>query len=119
MVEHFTQDLDGVVISGRSFTEETQVHGYWLSDAVSVDARRGRLVFTYSFDVLAKSTSLSGIHTSLFERVSSRDAPRAYSGFAHDLNDRARIAVHSRNISRDLVPWEAALVRAREMFKDV
>jgi hypothetical protein len=119
MVEHFAQDLDGFVISGRSYTEQRAVHGFWSSESVSVDARRGRLVFTYSFEVVDRSQALTGIHTSLFRRPSLRTAPDAYSGFAHDLNDQQRIAVHSYKISEELLTWDDALERAVQRFDNV
>lgn len=116
MVEHFSQDLDSQVIAGRSFTDQGLVHGYWTSESVTIDARKGRLIFTYSFDVLRQSSSLSGIHTSLFERLSAKDAPTKISGFAHDLNDPTRIAVHSEKLSEKFIPWDEALQIAMRRF---
>jgi len=46
MVEHFSQDLESLVISGRSFNEQLREHGYWTSESVTIDARAGRLIFT-------------------------------------------------------------------------
>lgn len=109
MVEHFVQDLDSLVITGRSFTQVSKEHGYWESESTTIDARKGRLIFTYKFDVLTQKHSLVGIHSSLFERKSAHHPPTAISGFAHDLNDDVRIAVHSKKISSDLVPWDQAL----------
>lgn len=116
MVEHFDQDLESIAISGRSFTAQGAEHGYWLSDSVNIDARKGRLVFTYSFDVLTNSISLAGVHTSSFERTSSRHAPQKLSGFAHDLNDPTRIVVHSEKISDELLSWDEALKIAQQRF---
>jgi hypothetical protein len=109
MVEHFVQDLDSLVITGRSFTQAKKEHGYWESESTTIDARKGRLIFTYKFDVLTQKHSLVGIHSSLFERKSAHHSPTALSGFAHDLNDDVRIAVHSKKLSSELIPWEQAL----------
>jgi hypothetical protein len=119
MVEHVSQDLESLVITGRSYKAAGEVHGYWESDPVYVDVLRGKMTFTYSFDVISASSPLLGIHTSLLERRSSRHAPVGYSGFAHDLNDRVRIAVHSMKISSTLLPWSEALAHAQRTFKDV
>lgn len=116
MVEHFTQDLDGLVITGRSFDTNQREHGYWESEAASVDAKRSKLIFTYKFDVLTRQSSLFGIHTSLLARKSAYQAPTALSGFAHDLNDATRIAVHSVKISDDLESWESGLEAAVKAF---
>lgn len=116
MVEHFIQDLEGLVITGRSFTEAKQEHGYWESESTTIDAKKGRLIFTYKFDVLTQKNSLIGIHSSLFERKSAHHAPGAISGFAHDLNDDFRIAVNSIKISNTLLPWDKALEMAEARF---
>jgi hypothetical protein len=112
MIEHFTQDLDGLVITGRSFDAHRREHGYWESEAASVDVKRAKLIFTYKFDVLTRQSSVFGIHTSFLARKSAHHAPTALSGFAHDLNDATRIAVHSIKVSDELEPWEAGLEKA-------
>ncbi|MET4577408.1 hypothetical protein [Ottowia thiooxydans] len=116
MIEHFVQDLDGFVVTGRSFTKTKKEHGYWDSESTMLDVKKGRLVFTYKFDVLTQKSSLAGIHSSLLERLSSRHAPTGYSGLVHDLNDQVRIAVHSQKLSSKLVPWAEALAEAERRF---
>ncbi|PWF23956.1 hypothetical protein [Corticimicrobacter populi] len=112
MVEHFSQDLDGLVITGRSFDINLKEHGYWESEAAVVDAKRGKLIFTYKFDVLTRQISLFGIHTSFLARQAPHLPAIALSGFAHDLNDATRIAVHSRKITEDLASWDSSLQEA-------
>ena len=74
-IEKFDQDLDGLVINGRSYTDNRQLHGQWTSHATSVDARSGRLIYTYSFDVGSRSITLDGISTFQFDRSASYKAP--------------------------------------------
>jgi hypothetical protein len=116
MIEHFNQDLDSLTIVGRSFTESGSGHGYWHSESVTIDATKGRLIFTYACNLVSRSSSVYGIHTSYFERESSDLGPSKVSGFAHDLNDSTRIAVHSTKVSEQLLPWEDALRIALERF---
>jgi hypothetical protein len=116
MVEHFDQDFDSLVISGRSFTSDEKVHGYWSSEAVLIDPKKGELVFTYIFDVITNKASTTGVHKSRFERKSARKPPTGIAGFAHDLNDPTRIAIASKKISDELVGWEEALSKAKSMF---
>lgn len=116
MIEHFVQDLDSLSITGRSYNAAQREHGYWESEAASVDPRKGKLIFTYKFDVLTRKDSLFGIHTSLLARSAAHSAPTALSGFAHDLNDAARIAVHSEKLSDELVVWDVALKEAVNRF---
>lgn len=116
MIEHFVQDLDSLVITGRSFTGDKKEHGYWESESTTIDARKGRLIFTYKFDVLTQKTALIGIHSSLFERRSAHHPPIGISGFAHDLNNDVRIAVHSQKVSNELMPWAEALEQAHRRY---
>lgn len=115
-VEKFDQDLDGLVINGRSYMDNRQLHGQWTSEATSVDARSGRLIYTYSFDVGSRSITLDGICTFQFDRSASYNAPHSITGYAHDLNDPTRIAVHEVKISDALLSWDEALTLAVERF---
>lgn len=119
MVEHFVQDIDGLVISGRSYFADGKDHGLWSSTAVMLDVRRGQLVFTYSFDGNSRSATLMGINNSLLERASALSAPTGYSGLAHDLNDRVRISVTAKKQCSELLPWREALQLAVTEYKDV
>ena len=116
IIEHFTQDMDSLVITGRSFTESKQEHGHWESGSTTIDTRKGRLIYTYTFDVLRQTSPLEGIHSSLLERKSAHHAPSSMSGFAHDLNDDFRVAVNSIKISNSLLPWDQALRLAEANF---
>lgn len=119
MVEHFSQDIDSLAITGRSFDALGKDHGNWVSEMVSVDTKLGRLTFTYTFDVKTGSDPLVGIHRSILERASALKSPVGYSGLAHDLNDQVRISVHAIKISSALLPWKKALPRAIQEFKNV
>jgi hypothetical protein len=116
MVEHFAQDLEQLWITGRSFTDQLNPHGQWTSQAVTVDVEHGQLVFTYFFDVITNSATLAGVHTSTLDRKSQHDAPTALGGFAHDMNDITRIAVHSEKISDDLLSFSDTAKIAKQMY---
>jgi len=116
MVEYYSQDLDSLSITGQSFNDKLDLHGQWTSDAVTVDIRHGQLVFTYTFDVITNSAPLAGVHTSILERTGPHEAPIALKGFAHDLNDPTRIAVHSIKLSDEFKPLAEALEEAKKRF---
>lgn len=117
MVEYFSQNLDSLVITGRSFTDTFDPHGQWKSESTAIDVKHGQLLFTYIFNVITHPTALAGVHTSVFERRSPNNPPTAISGFAHDMNDSTRIAVHSEWISDENMPWKDALKIAKDRFK--
>jgi uncharacterized membrane protein (Fun14 family) len=119
MVEHFAQELDSLTISGRSYYQQGADHGIWISHSATIDASRGHLLFTYSFDGKTRSSQLVGIHSSLLERSSAAAAPTGYYGLAHDLNDQVRIAVTSKKVSPLLLSWREALALAQSEFRDI
>lgn len=114
VVEHYDQSLDGLTITGRSFTETLKDHGFWTTEATSI--RKERLTYTYSFDVITGTNSLEGITSFLFQRGAPHKGPNALSGFAHDLNDPQRIAVHEFKLSDEFLPWADALAQAKSRF---
>jgi hypothetical protein len=116
MVEHFSQDVEGLAISGRSFAQGGRDHGSWFSHSVSVDVQSSRLIFTYTFEGNDREGPLLGIHSSLLEKPGRAKAPTRYSGLAHDLNDKIRIAVHSMKVADTFVPWHEALAQARSEY---
>lgn len=116
VIEKYDQDLDGLVISGHSYSINQNLHGQWTSEATSVDARRGRLIYTYSFEVGSRSITLDGICTLQFDRSASYEAPYSLTGYAHDLNDLKRIEVNEVKVSDALLTWQKALEHAVERF---
>lgn len=115
-VEYYVQNLDDLVITGRSFTERLDDHSFWESEAVTIDARKGRLIFTYKMDIISRSASVNGMNTLFFERKSAHHAPSATAGYVHDLNDLTRIAVRTEKLSEKLVAWQYAVDEAQRRF---
>jgi hypothetical protein len=71
VIEHYDQDLDGLVMRGRSYTYQQQFHGHWTSEATAIDVRRGRLIYTYELNVVSRIGPLHGVTTFLFQRSAS------------------------------------------------
>lgn len=116
MIEYFNQNLDSLSITGRSFYPDGSDHGYWESEAVALDSKKGKLTFTYVFDTLSRDKPLLGIHSSILERKSGTKPPYGYNGFAHDLNDSTRIGVRSKKLSRKFISSKTALESAQQQF---
>lgn len=115
-VEHFDQDLDGIVINGQSRTDTLQPHADWTSVSVSVDSRTGRLIFSYTMTILSRQGTLVGINSSQLERASHRNAATTVTGHAQELGDQVRVQVTGVKVSDTLLPWDDAFKRAQERF---
>lgn len=117
VVDHFEQDLDGLVIRGRSYSLAGDDHANWRSDATSVDPRNGYLTFTYRVEIGTRNATVEGISSFQFERKSMSSPPTKVAGYAHDLNDAHRIHLHEEKVSSKLLPWGKALEIAAQRFK--
>jgi hypothetical protein len=118
VVEHFEQDLERLSISGRSYTQEAEAHAQWSTEAATVDADRGRLIYSYTCDVLTRTTTEQGVGVFQFEREAVDAAPTAIAGYVADLADGERKPVHQVKISNRLMPWSEAIREARRKYKD-
>lgn len=116
MIEHIDQDLDGAVINGQSYTDALRPHADWTSVSVSVDARTGRLIFSYTLTIHSRPGTIVGINSSQLERKSHRDAATTIAGHAQDLGDQVRVQVREIKVSEDLLPWADALKHAQQKF---
>lgn len=116
MIEHIEQNLDGIVINGRSYTDKLQLHADWTSVAVSVDARTGRLIFSYTLTIHSRPGTIVGINSSQLQRTSNRNAATAISGHAQDLGDQVRVQVSEIKVSETLLLWDEALQLAQQHF---
>lgn len=115
-VEYYEQDLTAVIVKGRSSTDSLQPHAFWTSTVSAVDIRTAKFIFAYSMDIVARSAAVSGITSLDFERRSPRAAPHKMAGFAHDMNDPTRIAVHIEKFSDASISPDDAFKEAKRRF---
>lgn len=115
VVEIVEQDLSSLRMSGRSYTDAGELHGQWSTDAVSIDAERGRLIFASSADFLTRGTTDQCVGVFHLERPSPGSAATAIEGYVADLVDGVRIATREEKVSSKHLGFEEALQKAREM----
>jgi len=113
VIETFEQDLSSLIIRGASYSTDHQRHGQWVSEASFVDAHRGRLIYTYTCDILSRGVALQGVGTFQFERESERAAPYRIEGYVADLVDGRRLPVVEEKISSRVLPFADALLKAK------
>jgi hypothetical protein len=116
-VEHFEQRIDGVTIRGYAFDEKSEIRTTWTSDAVAVDADKGKITFSYDCRPGTKITSHEGLARFTFHRAGTRSPPTELIGYSADLIDGNRSFNRETNISRKLLPPAEAFERARKAFQ--
>jgi len=119
VVEQFEQTIDGLQIRGQSFTETGETHANWTSEAATIDAERGRLIYAYSCDILTRGVVLQGVGVFQFDRADQFSAPTAIEGHVADLVDGIRIHTLEHKIGPQLVSFTEALSDARRLTKEV
>ncbi len=117
--EHIDQDLDGVVINGQSYTVDLVPHADWTSVSVSIEARTGRLIFSYTLTLHSRQGTIVGINSSQLERKSHRHAATMIAGHSQDLGDQVRVQVREVKVSDELLPWDEALKLAQQKFGEM
>jgi len=119
IVETFEQDLESLVIRGRSFTSDGKAHANWCSESTSIDVIRGRLTYTYSCDILKNKVTHHGIGVFHFERSGKKRAPSGIQGFVADLVDGERLEVIEIKSSDFLKPFDDGLKDAIEEYTSI
>lgn len=114
LVEHFEQDLHALVVRGRSFLDDGSIHAKWTSEAATVDAERGRLIYTYSCDVMRQKITLQGVAVFQIERLEQTAAGTRIDGYTADLIDGVRSVASERKIDSALVSFSSALAEAKK-----
>lgn len=117
VVEHFEQTLHALIIRGRSYAEDGSTHANWTSEAAAVDAERGRLIYTYSCDVIQRGVVLQGVGVYHLERLDQTAPPTGIDGYVADLLDGIRIPSCERKINCGLLAFDSGLVHARQIAK--
>lgn len=115
-VEHFEQNLEGVVIRGHAFDRNGTLYASWTSSAVAIDVSKGVLTYTYNCDVMGRTTPQQGIAVFNFERADGSKPPERILGYSTDLTDGHRSPNNEVRISSYALPLDQALKRARDIF---
>ncbi len=117
-IEAFEQDLSGLVIRGKGFRENGEYHGSWISDNTEINARQGKLTYTYEADVIGNSHINPGLAAFSFERKSKDLPPHSMIGFSSDIFNPKKLKSFEKKISSDTsVKIDDALVQAREFYE--
>lgn len=114
-VEHFEQDLESLIIRGTGYTESGELFAQWISEPVNINNKKGKLVYTYTSDVIYRQETSQGLGVFQFVRLNMNRPPIELKGYVVDLDKGKRLKSEETKISPDLLPPDKALDMARKM----
>lgn len=115
-VEHYEQDLEYLTIRGAGYTEAGELFAQWQSEPATVDPRKGKLVYTYTSDVIHKQETRQGLGVFQLIRLNMNKPPVELKGYVVDLDQGKRLKSEETKISDDLLPPDDALKFAISRF---
>ena len=119
IIERFEQDIDSLVIRGKSFSETTIYHATWTAASVNIDVINGRISYMYECLPINDKSNQNGIAIFNFERDNQYTAPIGLTGFSSDLHLGKRCRAKEIKISDYCnVNENDALIKAKQLFED-
>jgi len=115
-VEHFEQDLESLMIRGTGYTESGEFFVQWQSEPGTIEPRKGRLVYTYTSDVIFKTETRQGLGVFQFVRDNINKPPVELKGYIVDIDQGKRLKSEETKISDDLLLPNVALEKAMSRF---
>lgn len=116
-VEHFEQNLNGLHIKGKGFTDSGEVNGEWTSVACAVDSNDKTLIYAYVCDRYGQSMQFQGVCVFTLERPTSSKRPMTIHGYSADLTENPRKTENREiRIHDDFMDMKEAFDRAKEKF---
>ena len=118
LIETYEQDLDGLVIRGKSFNEAENFHSTWIADTINIDTKRGEISYQYKVESPIDVSDHNGIAFLNFERERHNKTPKLMIGFSADLHlaQKCKTIEYkiSENTSFDLTE---AIIKAKEFYQ--
>ena len=116
-VETFEQDLNSLVIRGKSFKDEGAYHGSWIAETSNIDIKLGKLSYNYTTDAIGNTFINPGIAIFNFERPSAQKPPNKLIGFSSDLYNPNKLKAMEIKISEDTsFETENAIQEAKKLY---
>jgi len=84
IIEEFKQDLDGLVIKGKGFNENKELHAKWISEISNINARTKKLRYMYEVSPINENMTGYGIADFDLEELNVIDIPQKITGFSSD-----------------------------------
>jgi hypothetical protein len=119
LIERFEQDIDTLVIRGKSYSETTKYHATWTAPSVNIDTISGRISYMYDCFPVNDKSNHNGIAIFNFERNDQYSAPKGLTGFSADLHLGQRTRAMEIKISNKCdIDEKVALEKAKQLYAD-
>ncbi len=119
LIERFEQDIDALVIRGKSYDETLKYHAAWTASSVNIDIIKGRISYMYECTPINENLNGNGVAIFDFQRENQYSIPKRLSGFSADLHIGQRTKALEIKISDDCnVVENEALNKAKKLFKE-
>jgi hypothetical protein len=115
LIETFEQDLDYLVIRGKSFDDRLNFHGTWTTDITNIDIKKGRLTYMYDVTTLRDISNNVGVASFNFERKNQFTPPIKLIGYSADLHVSKKIKAIEVKIEENLTDLEL-IGKAQEVY---
>lgn len=118
IIERFEQDMDSLVIRGKSFNHHSLYHAQWNASSVNIDILNGRISYMYECLPINDNSNGNGIAIFNFERDDQYSPAKLLTGFSSDLHIGKRAKAFEIKISsRCDIPENEALMKAKEFYE--
>lgn len=119
LIERFEQDIDTLVICGKSFCETTKYHATWTASSVNIDTINGRISYMYECLPVNDKSNHNGIAIFNFKRDDQYSAPKGLTGFSADLHLGQRVRAMEIKVSNKCnMDEKEALEKAKKIYAD-
>lgn len=120
LIERFEQDIDTLVIRGKSFNEKSEFHVTWTATPVNIDPVLGKISYMYECQPNNGEGNPSiGVAIFNFERPNQYSAAKELRGFSADLHLGIRTKSLEIKISNSCdIEENKALAEAKKVFNE-
>lgn len=116
--EVIEQDLDSIVIKGRSNDENNHFYARWNSESVEINEKKKKLQYLYRITKVKENLNTHGVAFFDLDRVSAQQAPHKMVGESYDIPEGKSIKSISFKISDKMdVDWEEAFIIAKQKYE--
>lgn len=116
-VEHFEQDLDRLVITGKGFISTGAMKEDWTSIASIIDVTNKKLVYAYTCDRTFNSAHFQGVCVFSLEFPTSTKRAESMLGYSADItSDPRKTENREIRIDDNFLTFKDAFVRAVDEF---
>jgi hypothetical protein len=117
--EVFEQELDYLLIRGRSNDENNLFHTSWKTSIVNIDIKNAKLSYMYEISSIHEKSDNKGLAFFDLDRNNQLEPPHKMIGYSTDLHIGERIKSYSVRLSNKTdITFEDALKKAIEIYTE-